>query len=260
MLTKSDIKDVLCKLNVPQDRPVMVHTALRSIGQMEGGAQTLLDALIDHCTQDGGLLCVPTHTWGFMDDDITLDLTEPKSNLGVFPNVALQDARGVRSSHITHSVTVFGAQAAEFARLDETATTMVSECCKALYRQDGYVLLIGVGQEKNTFLHCVEEMLDVPNRTADKPVALKMRHADGRIEEKQIYPLYSEGIEDASEQFGNYEPAFRKHGCITDGKLGNANVQLCSARKMKEVMELIFNRSNHIELLADNTPIHEMYY
>ena len=260
MLTKSDIKDVLCKLNVPQDRPVMVHTSLRSIGKMEGGAQTLLDTLIEHCTADGGLIVVPTHTWGFMNSDITLDLVTPRSNLGVFSNVALQDSRGIRSHHITHSLMVFGEQAAQFAKLDETATTMVSQCCYELYRQDGYVLLIGVGQEKNTFLHCVEEMLDVPNRTADKPVTLKMRHADGSIQEKQIYPMYSEGIEDVSEQFGNYEPAFRKHGCIVDGKIGNADVQLCSARKMKSVMELIYNKSKHKEFLADKTPIDEMYY
>ena len=106
----------------------MVHTSLRSIGAIEGGAQTLLDALIDHCTSQGGLLCVPTHTWGFMEAEITLDLTESKSNLGVFPNVALQDSRGVRSSHITHSVTMFGRQAEVFAKLDDTATTMVSQC------------------------------------------------------------------------------------------------------------------------------------
>ncbi len=262
MLTKLDIKDALCKLNIPQDRPIMVHTALRSIGPIEGGAQTLLDALIDHCTAEGGLLCVPTHTWGFMDDEITLDLVSPRSNLGVFPNVALQDSRGIRSRHITHSVTAFGRQAEAFTKRDNAANTMADPagCLGELYRQDGYVLLIGVGQEKNTFLHCVEEMLDVPNRTADQPITLKMRYPDGSIEEKQIYPLYAEGIEDVSEQFDNYEPAFRKHGCIADGKLGNANVQLCSARKMKAVMELIYNRSNHKELLADHTPIGEDYY
>jgi len=87
-----------------------------------------------------------------------------------------------------------------------------------------------------------------------------MRRADGIIEEKQIYPLYSEGIADVSVHFGKYEPAFRKHGCIADGKIGNANVQLCSARKMKFVMELIYNRSQHKEILADNTPIDEAYY
>ena len=262
MLTKFDIKEALCKLSIPQDRPIMVHTSLRSIGPIDGGAQTLLDAMIDHCTREGGLLCIPTHTWGFMEagEEITFDLMAPKSNLGVLPNLALQDSRGVRSNHITHSVTVFGDGAADFAKLDDAATTMVSACCKELYQRDGYVLLIGVGQEKNTFLHCVEEMLGVPNRTADQPITLKVRHTDGKIQEKQVYPLYSEGIEDVSVHFGNYEPAFRKHGCIVDGKLGNAKVQLCSARKIKEVMELIYNRSHHKELLADNTPIDEAYY
>ncbi|MBE7001532.1 MAG: AAC(3) family N-acetyltransferase [Ruminococcaceae bacterium] len=262
MLTKSDIADVLNKMNVPRDKPVMVHTSLRSIGPMEGGGQMLLDALIEHCTAEGGLLCIPTHSWGYMEagEEIVLDLVTPKSNLGVLPNLALQDGRGVRSAHITHSVTVFGEQAAEFARLDDAATTMVSICCKELYRLDGYVLLIGVGQEKNTFLHCVEEMLGVPNRTAEQPISLKMCRPDGVVAEKQIYPLYAEGIADVSVHFGNYEPAFRKHGCIADGKLGDAKVQLCSAKKMKEVMELIFNRSHHKELLADDTPIDEVYY
>jgi len=262
MLTKREILECLEEMGVPRDKVVDVHTSLKKIGEIEGGGQTLLDALIEHCTAEGGLLCIPTHTWGFMEagEEIVLDLMTPKSNLGVLPNLALQDSRGVRSSHITHSVTVFGAQAAQFAQLDDAATTMVSLCCKELYRQDGYVLLIGVGQEKNTFLHCVEEMLGVPNRTADQPIALKMRRADGIIEEKQIYPLYSEGIADVSVHFGKYEPAFRKHGCIADGKIGNANVQLCSARKMKFVMELIYNRSQHKEILADNTPIDEAYY
>ncbi len=262
MLTKKNVFDALCKLNVPQDKPVTVHTSLRSIGKLQGGAQTLLDALIEYCTQKGGLLIVPTHTWGYMEDEIVLDLTEPRSNLGVFPNIALQDGRGIRSNHITHSVTVFGPQAEKFAEKDDAAVTMADPagCYGELYRRDGYVLLIGVGQEKNTFLHCVEEMLDVPNRTAEQPITLKMRSTDGSIVEKQIYPLYAEGIEDVSQQFGNYEPAFRKHGCIIDGKLGNADIQLCSARKMKEIMELIFDRSNHIELLADSTPIDAAFY
>lgn len=264
MLTTSDIKDALRKLNIPQNRPVMVHTSLRSIGAIEGGGQTLLDALIEHCTAEGGLLCIPTHTWGLMEsgEEIVLDLMMPKSNLGVLPNLALQDSRGVRSNHVTHSVTVFGADAEAFAGCDNSYMTMADPrgCYGELYRRDGYVLLIGVGQEKNTFLHCVEEMLGVENRTATQKITLKIRHKDGQTEEKALYPLLAKGIDDVSEQFGNYEPAFRKHRCIADGKLGNADVQLCSARKMKEVMELIYRRSSHAELLADKTPISEDFY
>ncbi len=264
MLTKSDIENVLRNLNIPQDRPIMVHTSLKKIGEIEGGGQTLLDALIEHCTAEGGLLCIPTHTWGYMEngEKIVLDLAEPKSNLGVLPNLALQDGRGVRSLHLTHSVTIFGDDAAAFARCDEDAHTMADPmgCYGELYRRDGYVLLIGVGHDKNTFLHCAEDMIGVSNRNASQAKSLKIRHKDGKIEEKSLYPLFSEGIYDVSEQFGKYEPAFRKHGCITDGKLGNADVQLCSAGKMKEVMELIYNRSHHKELLADSAPIDEAYY
>ncbi len=264
MLTKREILEWLKKMGVPKDRPVTVHTSLKKIGEIEGGGQTLLDALIEHCTAEGGLLCIPTHTWGYMEngEKIVFDLAEPKSNLGVLPNLALQDSRGVRSNHVTHSVTVFGADAEAFAGCDNSYMTMADPrgCYGELYRRDGYVLLIGVGQEKNTFLHCVEEMLGVENRTATQPTTLKIRYKDGKIEEKSLYPLFSEGIYDVSEQFGKYEPAFRKYDCITCGKLGNADVQLCSARKMKEVMELIYRRSNHAELLADKVPICEDFY
>lgn len=249
---------------MPKDRPVTVHTSLKKIGEIEGGGQTLLDALIDHCTAEGGLLCIPTHTWGYMEngEEIVLDLAEPKSNLGVLPNLALQDSRGVRSLHLTHSVTIFGDDAAAFARCDADAHTMADPkgCYGELYRRDGYVLLIGVGHDKNTFLHCAEDMIGVSNRNASQAKSLKIRHTDGKIEEKSLYPLFSEGIYDVSEQSGKYEPAFQKHDCIICGKLGNADAQLCSARKMKEVMELIYERSNHAELLADDTLIPADFY
>lgn len=264
MLTKRDILKCLEEMGVPRDKAVTVHTSLRKIGEIEGGGQTLLDALVEHCTAEGGLLCIPTHTWGFWEagEEIVLDFVTPKSNLGVLPNLALQDSRGIRSHHVTHSVTAFGGGAEVFAKRDDDAATMADPrgCYGELYRQDGYVLLIGVGQEKNTFLHCAEEMLGVENRTATQPITLKVRYKNGQLEEKELYPLFAKGIDDVSEQFGNYEPAFRKHGCVIDGKLGNADVQLCSARKMKEVMELIYHRSNHAELLADKTPINEDFY
>lgn len=191
-----------------------------------------------------------------------LDLMTPRSSLGVLSNLALQDVRGVRSNHITHSTTVFGENADAFARCDDNAKKMVdiNGCYGELYKRDGYILLIGVGQDKNTFIHYGEELLGVENRTANEPITLKIRNKDGITEERSLYPLYSDGINDVSEQFGNYEPAFRKYGCIIDGKLGNACVQLCNARKIMEVMKLIYQRSNRAELLADKTPISKEFY
>ena len=62
--TKEDIKKQLIELKVPQDKIIILHSALRAVGKVEGGAETLLDALIEHITAKGGLLCIPRGRWG----------------------------------------------------------------------------------------------------------------------------------------------------------------------------------------------------
>ncbi len=37
----------------------------------------------------------------------------------------------------------------------------------------GKILLLGVGHERNTFIHCVEEHLDVPDRLIRSPHILR---------------------------------------------------------------------------------------
>lgn len=266
MLTKEEIIASLKEAEAPKNKVVIVHTSLKKIGEIEGGGEGLLDALIEYFTAEGGLLCIPTHTWGWQNDTTvpTLDLCEPRSNIGVLPNIAARDKRATRSMHPTHSMAVFGdsGKVSEFLRNEELSETTSSPegCYGNIYKMDGYVLLIGVGQEKNTFLHCVEEMIPVANRISDTPIYLTIKHTDGHIQKRLLYPLEAVGIDDVSVYFPNYEPAFRHHGCIIDGKLGNAKFQLCNARKMKAVMELIHKRSGGVELLADFTPINEEFY
>ena len=160
MFTKEQILTQLNNLNVPNGKPVIVHASLRAVGEIHGGAQTLLDALIERFTACGGLLIIPTHTWANFEDkkEIVLDYTSGQTCTGVLSNVALSDKRGYRSYNPTHSVMVFGDKAKEFARLDDNVLTPCSPkgCHGKIINDGGYVLLIGIGQEKNTLLHCVE--------------------------------------------------------------------------------------------------------
>jgi len=260
MLTKNDILKQLECFKEAKGKPVMVHTSLRSIGKIEGGADTLIDALKEFFCADGGLLCIPTHTW----KSLRLDLRTPESCLGALPSVAAAREDGVRSLHPTHSMTVFGdrTEAEKFVENEVFADSPVNPggCHGELLRRGGYVLLLGVGQTKNTFLHCVEESMDVPGRlTADKRT-FDIIHPDGRVEKRSIYWFDESEISDVSVNFGKFEPAFRKYGCITDGVLGNAQVQLCSTVKMKKVMELIYKNAEGQELLADNESLDSKLY
>ena len=263
MFTKEQIKQQLRALGVPQDRVVLVHSSLRAVGETEGRGEGFLDALIEHCTADGGLLCIPTHTWAFGSREFSLDMTVAETCIGTLPNIAAGDPRGVRSSHPSHSMAVFGdpAKVASFVAGEEK---MVSPChpdgCYGkIHRMDGSILLVGVGHNRDTYLHCVEEMMDVPNRLS--PIRQRqVRYADGRVEVRDHRGHRSEGIKDVSAHFPKFEPAFRHHGCIADGMIGNAPTQLCSARGMAAVMRLVRERSGGAELLADTAALDEALY
>ena len=264
MYSKEDIKKQLSAMKLPKGSTVLVHSALSKVGEVEGRGDGLIDALKEYVCENGGLLCIPTHTWANLgrSDVITLDLAEPSTCIGTLPNLAAKRTDACRSVHPTHSMAVFGDGAKEFASGEELFDSPADPrgCYGKIYEKGGYILLVGVGHNRNTYLHCVEEMLGVENRLDKNIRRVTVRCADGIIEERFTRGHFTEGVRDISTGFPKYEPAFRYHGCITDGYVGNAPTQLCSARKMAAVMKLIYQKSGGAELLISQDPIPKEYY
>ncbi len=259
VLTKRKLITQLEKFQHIQGKIVTVHTSLKSVGEIEGGGETLLSVLIDFFTQDGGLLCVPTHTW---DSDV-YDRRTTYSCLGVLPKLAAAHPDAARTMHPTHSMAVFGdgEKVEHFINFEAITDTPANPrgCYGQLCAADGYVLLIGVGHDKNTYLHYVEESLGTPHRLADYMVEKKIIHEDG-TEEKRFLYWFDNKIPDVSVYFPKFEEPFRYHGCIEDGYIGDAKVQVCSARKMYSVIERIYKNNSFGELLDNDMPIDKKLY
>ena len=143
--TKEELLRQLAALHLPQDRVVLMHSSLRSIGQIEGGAEALLDTMIEYCTREGGLFCVPTHTWDRLGQEITLDLNDSHTCLGAFSDLAARDPRGIRSLNPTHSMAVFGdprrAEAFVRGESEVCSGTAAESCYGKLFHEGGTVLL-----------------------------------------------------------------------------------------------------------------------
>ena len=262
--TKDDILNQLASLGAPRDSIVLMHSSFSLVGNVEGGAKALLDALIEYFTRDGGLFCIPTHTWHNLDKDTMLDMNDPDTCLGLLPDLAAADERGIRSQNPTHSMVVFGdrERALDFVK-DEVKVASFTDpvgCYGKIYRDGGYILLMGVAHNKNTYLHCVDEILQTPNRMADTPMNLTVKLKSGELVTSPIIPLYSDFTNDISLRFVKYETAFRYHGAIRDGFIGNAPTQLCDARIMKETVELIAERSCGKDPLADEFALSPKLY
>ncbi len=254
--SKADLLRQLSALDIPRDRVVMVHSSLRLIGNVEGGVQTILDTLIEYFTAEGGILCFPTHTWMNLGvKDITLDMNDPTTCTGALCTLAAADPRGVRTENPTHSTVVFGdrEKVLKFVA-DETCVdsgTAPETCCGKLYTHGGYVLLIGVNQTSNTFLHTVEERLGVPDRLTDKKYRVRLKRNNGEIVERKMRFHYTSYHPDICLRFHKYDLPFRYYGAITDGFFGNAPVQACNAVIMKDVMELIWKNNGEKDPLME---------
>ncbi len=253
----------LIRLGVPSDKPVMVHTSLRRVGAR---GEVLLEALREHVTRQGGILLIPTHTWAnlYGEHRLILDRMCHKTSIGALPDLAAAHGDAIITENPTHSVAMFGAREKiePVLKLENEADTPTSPqgVYGFLARQEGFVLLLGVGQESNTYLHSAEEMLLGRDRLKLQPTVMRVRRESGEVMTRSFYELDEEKWGDVSRQFPKLEEAFCFWKCIRTGTVGNASAQLCDAEGMLRVMERIYRNTDGKSLYSDATPLNPEWY
>ena len=170
---KQQLKNQLESMGLKGDETILIHSSMKSIGEVDGGADTVLDAWMEYFKD--GLLLLPTHTWKTVnaDNPVYNPQTTP-SCVGLLTNMFMKRDGVIRSLHPTHSMAGYGKSAAEYLAGEEYNNTPCTPggCYDRLRDAGGKVLLVGVGHERNTYIHSVEEVLNVPNRLSDMPMEL----------------------------------------------------------------------------------------
>ena len=260
MVSAKDVHSLLAGFGITPSDKVAVHSALRAVGPIERGADGLIDAFCSYLTE--GLLLIPTHTWRFFST-LYYDVKATEPCLGALSTVAAFRQDGVRSLHPSHSVTAFGKCAEAYVAGEEHSETVTppTSALGRLYEEKGKILLIGVNHTRNTYLHTVEERLDVKNRLHPEGFVFTIKTATGEtLTSSPIHPFYSEGIPGgASEYFENYKKPLEECGAVTYGRLGNATVYCCDAVKTFDVLKMLWERADY-DLCASHREIPTEYY
>lgn len=176
-VTEADVRDTVRALGLA-GRALCVHASLRSFGWVEGGARTVVDAIL----AEGCTLLVPTFSgaafevWPDPPDLIPRNgwpaesrpergpessriyspaSTEIDADMGAIPAAVLATPGRVRGDHPLDSFAAVGPLA--HALVDGQGPRDVYAPLEALVASHGFVVLMGVGFERMTLLHLAEQ-------------------------------------------------------------------------------------------------------
>lgn len=260
---KQQLKDQLESMGLKGDETILIHSSMKAIGVVDGGADTVLDAWMEYFKD--GLLLLPTHTWKTVnaDNPVYNPYTTP-SCVGLLTNMFMKRDGVIRSLHPTHSMSGYGKNAAEYLAGEEYNNTPCTPggCYDRLKEVGGKVLLVGVGHERNTYIHSVEEVLNVPNRLSDMPMELVIelqeesnnsgklppynrddgwkKHTDNKLCRKvYVRKHYNAQQPHISEDFVKLNQIFLDSGVVKKVKFGDADSLLCDAKGMFNIVRQV---------------------
>lgn len=243
MYTKQDLLDHLKQLGIDENGTLLVHSSMKSIGQVEGGTDTVLDALFEY--MKNGLLVFPTHTWSYINaENPRFSVDESPSCVGLLTELFRKRPGVVRSLHPTHSVAALGKGALEFVAGNEKFDT---PCARGsswgkLLDQQATILLIGVDLRRCTYIHGVEEWLDIPGRLTDSHEKLYTILPD----KTEISVPQRRHIGHTSEKYERVDSVFLNNQVMFKGHFGDATVRVCNTVKMTDLLTHILKEDPEI--------------
>jgi aminoglycoside 3-N-acetyltransferase len=237
-IDKEAITQELRRLGIARGMDVLVHSSLSSIGWVEGGAETVIDALLAVVSSEGTLL-MPALTGSPEDSPhhpphMDVRNTPCPRWVGVIPETFRRRPDVRRSLHPTHSVTALGRRADFYTEGHERCTTPcgVGSPYVKLMDMGGYILLLGCSQQSNTSLHALEELAGVPYHLQEGWTDAVVTDAEGR----QIIVRNRLHLWGWERDFTKVDEPLREAGAMREEMVGNALCRLINAQAMREVL------------------------
>jgi aminoglycoside 3-N-acetyltransferase len=164
VVTVDDLEKGFRTAGLAQGDRIMVHSSLSSFGRVEGGAETVIEALMRIVGLDGTII-MPTFTLTFFNaEPRVFDLLKTPSEMGKITETFRRRPDTVRSKHMTHSVSVWGKNAADIVALRSKTAWGTDGTFQWLLDHNAKILLLGVDYNRCTLIHKSEESMRVPYR------------------------------------------------------------------------------------------------
>ncbi len=246
----SDLAAALRSLGVRPGGDLLVHSSLRSLGRVPGGAETVVRGLLA-ALGDAGTLLLPALSYEFVrSHNPVFDVRGTPSNVGLIPEHFRLRPGTLRSVHPTHSVCAVGPRADRFlaAHLEDSTPVGPHSPFRGLRDAGGQILMLGCGLRPNTSMHGIEELVE-PFYLFGEPLTYRLILADGQTISKTYRRHGFRGWEQRYDRVADIlaEPHLR------EGPVLAARAHLIEAAALWEAAEATLRRDPLY--FVDRTPV-----
>ena len=171
--TRQSLAENLSNLGIESEDLLFIHSSFKSLGPVDGGADTVIGALED-VVGARGLILMPS--FNLIDKELRTkvwDVETTPSTVGWLTEYFRKMAGTYRSDHPSHSVAVRGKGASEFVtghllskgfkspwdRNGWGRTYGTHSPMFKAYEENGKLLMLGVDYESSTYVHFVEVVI-----------------------------------------------------------------------------------------------------
>ena len=240
-ITKDQIVFSLKLGGIENGDVVLMHSALSSIGYVEGGADTVVDAVLEAVGEDG------TFAVSTMAFNHPYDPENDKSTVGIISEVHRLRKNSIRSLRPIHCINAIGALAEELTRDHDKCETNcgVGSPYLKLRALGGKIILLGVDNNRNTTLHAIEDIMDsvyLESRVFPAPKYVE-DYENKTIEINKFCPGHRD--------FLKFTSVLRREGALIEVVVGNATAKIIDVKKMFDLGEKIL-KEDPLFFMCDN--------
>jgi aminoglycoside 3-N-acetyltransferase len=256
LLSRADLVQDFHRLGIPFGGLLMVHSSLSSIGYVDGGSETVVDALLEVLGPEGTLV-VPTFTDEVArEPSFVFDPLNTPSMVGAISEAVRRRPGARRSLHGWHSLAAMGPLAAAIAKEVGSSPWLSDGPMPKVIDYGGEFMLLGVPYKRLTLVHLMEWECGVAYRPG-RLVEFQMRRPDGSLAKLVNLECPPEPPFPGND-FNRLGQAMEVEGVVRIGAVGNAIARVFQGRAVREVARKL-HRKDKRAFLREGDVVTELY-
>ena len=238
VITQKEIETALTEAGIKNGDVAMLHSSLSSLGNVEGGAITVINAFMN-VLGDNGTLVMPSfpaigYNFDYLSGNPVFDIKQTPSKMGIITEVFRKMDGVKRSFHPTDSVCAIGKEAEmlTIGHFGQHTPYNNNSPFYKLTQLNSKILLIGVQLETVTNFHTPEDAIPDFKYPVYHPKVFNARMIDESGNAQAMTTNVHDPVFSKQRKCNEFKEPFLTNGIAREFKLGLANCMVIEANRM----------------------------